>query len=124
MSKTKQVSLTRKKLNEVRKQVRRSNESVRRQNKWFASLKPAEKRVAIARDVLAQLRLGKLKATVGIWLGNSENTDDSALLLGNDAQKKQNMELQSVLNNIKSCDGCALGGLFMCAVKKADKLKV
>lgn len=106
----------------AKKQVKSLNRTRARQNKAFATLKPAEKRVAIAQDVLAQLTLKRFNAVAGIWLADSN--DGEALLGPDQAKAKKADELQDVLAGIKECDGCALGGMFMCAVEKADKLKV
>lgn len=117
----KTTRITKKKLKEVQEQVNKQNRRVRRDNAWFASLKPAEKRVAIARDVLSQLRLGKLVATPGVWLRDG---GEEPLICAEDSVEKKNVELQAILNKQEQCTGCALGGMFMCAVKRANKLKV
>lgn len=108
------------------KQARKNlNRRIARKNAAFEGLKPAEKRVAIARDVLAQLASGRLVADTGFWLGNSESTsDDNHLIDADDLASVKNTELQSILGEMDTCTGCALGGLFMCAVEKYDKLKV
>jgi len=103
----------------AKKLVINHNKQVARDNKVFMALKPAEKRVAIARDVLAQIRLKRLIPTTGVWLAGK---DESPLFTKADI--KRNPELQSLLATKKECTGCALGGMFMCAVEVADKLKL
>jgi hypothetical protein len=102
----------------AKKLVTNYNRRVARNNKAFEALKPWEKRVAIARDVLAQIRTKRLVPTEGVWLAASHGN------LLTKALAKKNPELQEVLGKVKQCDGCALGGMFMCAVEKADQLKL
>lgn len=104
---------------QLRKQVDSHNKRVTRDNKWFAKLSAPRKRVAIARDVLTQLKSGRLNATSGVWLADTHS--DSLVY---DAQDVKNKELQSILKDMKQCNGCALGGMFMCAVERANKIKV
>lgn len=99
--------------------VKNENRRVREANKRFDALLPAEKRVAIARDVLAQLGSKKLVAARGTWLENANGNS-----LYSEADVKKNVELQSILAKTEQCEGCALGGLFLCAVRQADKLKL
>jgi len=113
---SKHTGLSVKKINQIRKNHERR---VSRDNKAFDKLSPADKRVAIARDVLAQIAAQKLVPTSGTWLSGK---DDSPLFDEKDVKK--NPELQAILTKTKQCEGCALGGLFLCAVKKADKLKL
>jgi hypothetical protein len=103
----------------AKKLVKNHNRRVREANKRFDALPPAEKRVAIARDVLAQLSSKKLVASRGTWLIGSGG---GALYDVKDIKK--NAELQSILAKQEQCQGCALGGMFMCAVRQADKLKL
>lgn len=103
------------------KLVKNLNRKIARANLAFKKLKPAEKRVQIARDVLDQLASKRLIARSGHWLTIPGNV---SLLDEKSAVKKKDVELQTVLSGIKTCEGCALGGMFMCAVERADKLKV
>jgi len=113
VSKTKKVSL--------KKAVTAHNKVVNKSNKAFEKMKPAEKRVQIARDVLFQLNSGKLIAAHRLWLGANKDDDVSFI---SDSEIKKNAELQDILGKRKECYGCALGGMFMCAVERANKLKV
>ncbi len=108
-------------LKAVNKSVNQHNARVRRENDKFNRLTRAEKRVAIARDVLAQMGTGRFVAEAGYWL---TLPDAFYLIEATDAQKEKNTELQSILKKREQCQGCALGGMFMCAVERANKLKV
>lgn len=78
----------------------------------FAKLRPEEQRVAIAKDVIKQLRLKTLKAEHGTYL----NLDKAAEVNG-DAQ------LCDVIDGQK-CEVCALGGMMIASVLLANELKV
>lgn len=115
--KTRKVSSTAKKA--IKKLVAKQNRQVAKVNKTFEALSPADKRVYIARDVLEQIRLKKLIPTTGTWL---TGVGDEPLVSEKDIKKDP--ELQEILAKTKQCEGCALGGIFMCTINAADKLKV
>lgn len=102
----------------VEKIVKTSNRNVVRNNKLFEQMTPAEKRVQIARDVLAQLASKRLVAEEGVWLSGINKDLFDKKDLQNDP------ELKTILAKVKQCQGCALGGMFMCAVEQADALKL
>lgn len=98
----------------------RLNELIARDNRSFAHMSPANKRVQIARDVLEQIAMERFVPTTGRWL-------DLNLFIGDRMGRSRltpETELQQVFQGVKECKGCAVGGLFMCAVKRANKLKV
>lgn len=109
------------KLEKLKREVKNKNRRVQRENAAFASLSPAEKRMHIARDVISQLRTKRLIATPGIWLAGADGGD---LMQEGEALQKKDVELQKVLKSQMECTGCALGGMFMCAVETANKIKV
>lgn len=100
----------------VKKAVQAHNRRVDRDNAAFEKMSPAEKRVQIARDVIAQLNSKRLIAEAGLWL-----TADAGLF--NEKDIKSDPEVKDLLSKVKECRGCALGGMFMCAVERANKLK-
>lgn len=97
---------------EAKKAVRNLNRKIAKDNRQFGLLEPAAKRVEIAKDVIAQIKANKLVPSQGVWLNTSFNP----------IPVKDTTEVQKILNKVNSCEGCAIGGMFMCAVKKADKL--
>lgn len=111
--------LSKKTVTVLKKVVAKENRRVERANKAFEKMTPSQKRVQIARDVLAQLASKRLVATPGTWLSGKNESD---LLKSTDFEK--DTELQKVIGKTKQCTGCALGGMFMCAVERANKLKV
>lgn len=101
--------------------IKKLNNKIAKENAAFEKLSPAKKRVAIARDVLAQLNAKRFIATPGNW---AVPKGKESLLSASEAKTKQNKELQEIFSKIKTCNTCALGGLFVCAVESADKIKV
>lgn len=77
----------------------------------------AEKRVAIARDVLRQLAARKFIAESGVYC----SIDDA------DAQKidaTSSDDLQKALKKVKRCNVCALGAAFVSSVLKFDEMPI
>lgn len=79
----------------------------------FNSLPKAEQRVLIAKDVIAQINIGKYKANTGNYI---QDLKVSNSILNKDARKH--------INEIKSCEVCALGGCLISAVKFKNTLTV
>lgn len=92
---------------ELRLALRAAPDKVRTpSNKRFAKLPAAQQRVAIARDVLQWLKLGKLTAKSNTYL--IVRKDDGSTV-----------DYDSVDNvNGFKCDACALGAVFACAVER------
>lgn len=102
----------------IKKMVAKQNRQVAKLNKAFEALSPSEKRVYIARDVLAQIALKKLIPATGVWLTGKTSS------LVKERDLKSDPELQDIIAKTKQCEGCAMGGLFMSAVCIADELRV
>lgn len=111
--------LSKNKLDKIKKTLAKENKATKYRNEQFQKLTPSEKRVQIARDVLAQLRSKRLVATSGSWL---TGVFGDSLYSREDVEN--NVELQDLLKKQETCEGCALGGMFMCAVERHNKLKV
>lgn len=89
-------------------------EQIKKENARFAKLSKAEKRVAIAKDVLAQIAAKKYVPTQGTYVD----------LLDKDVSEEDiGKEVCEVVAGAR-CDVCAIGSLFMSAVKLGDNLKV
>lgn len=88
-----------------------------KRNKLFAAAGPEAKRVLIAKDVIAQIKAGRYKATTQAWVRPTiENIDDYYGIgtnlvnaFGYDAPVRELF----LSNKIQSCDCCALGAMFM-----------
>lgn len=88
---------------------------VKRANAAFAKMTPAQKRVQIAKDVIAQLDAKKIVAEYGSWL-----SPDGQQWFRAEADQ----QVRDFIGSTTSCEACALGSIFMCAVTRADELKV
>lgn len=97
-----------------RQTIKQIQAQIKATNKAFAKLTPAEKRVAIARDVIEQTVLGKFQAKQGTYA--ITNNPLSHTDLNNDASL--------MYTRAERCTVCGIGGLFISAVCKADKLPV
>lgn len=88
-------------------------------NKLFASLSPAKKRVAIAKDVLEWLRTKKLVARFGTYL--SVFTAPVAPLPGDRIKEKATYKHDSEVDVVNggSCHACALGSVFAAAAERS-----
>lgn len=109
-----------KKIAAAKKAVASHNRRIARDNAAFEKMTPAQKRVQIARDVIAQIDASRLVPKFGTWL----STKNNGPLVTPSSVKDSNAELKDVLSKVKQCTGCAIGGMFMCAVERADKLKI
>lgn len=86
----------------------------------FEALSPEKQRVRIAKDVIAQLELKKIKATEGTYFeafGVSLDPDK-----GTESQRA--LQVDNVVKSAKQCQVCALGALFTAQVLIKDKLTV
>lgn len=102
----------------AKKLVKAANRKISRANLAFQKMKPSEKRIQIARDVLAQLVSKRLMPKYGVWLAGAKNK----FLFSKNVEGDS--EVKDIFAKVKQCEGCALGGMFMCAVERADKLKM
>lgn len=131
MAKTRQAALTKKatKLTYDQKltAAKRLAEQVRRANKAFGTSSPAKRRVQLARDVIVQMKIGRINAAHGVWVGfpkagalefdgspDLRNNEDAPLVTD------PNTELGTLIQQKETCNCCATGALLVCAVLKAD----
>lgn len=80
----------------------------------FEKLTKSEQRVVIAKDLIARLDANEFTAQQGTYLSvrltKADLRDESA-------------EVRDVLKG-KKCKGCQIGGLFLCAVDRHNKLSL
>ncbi len=90
-------------------------------NAAFRKLPKAQQRVAIAEDVIAQLRLKKFVAdsTYFSWGDRIEGTN----VQGTWSAKEADLDLSVCISQVQ-CSVCGIGSLFAGAVLNADKLKL
>jgi hypothetical protein len=82
-------------------------------------LTKTEMRVAIAKDVIAQIKAKKYNPTQGTWV-DDENQSYEQWLYDNARDCK--VDVRDYTNNIKKCNVCALGSLFVSAVNKYNNV--
>ena len=82
-------------------------------NTHFASLTPAQQRIAIAKDVIASVRSGQYEASPGTYFSTFGIPDDAV-----------GKELQTFLKKGVECNVCVLGACFASKVKIANNYKL
>lgn len=92
--------------------------AIRKRNKAFNKLTAPQKRVAIAKDVLAQIKAKNIKPMSGTYVFSEKLT---AKL--NDFKFKDT-QFCELLPTVGTCQVCAKGALFLSTILKSDDLKV
>lgn len=92
----------------------RTQEQIKADNAAFDKLSPARKRVAIAKDALSQLGI-RLVAERGTYVQSEAFTT---------VDTPPNTQLQKLFGKMQECTVCAKGALFVCAIDRANKLKI
>jgi hypothetical protein len=87
--------------------------AMKRKQKAFAKLTPSQKRVAIAKDVIAQLDTRRLRARTMTYV----------YLVGPKPKASYDQQVCDLTVG-RNCQVCALGAMFVVAVERADKLNV
>jgi hypothetical protein len=88
------------------------NKRIRRDNKAFAKMTPAQKRVAIAKDVIKHLNTKKLTARAGTYLISYD------MDFGDNGRR----QVSTALKKVEDCEVCAIGAAFLCSVKKLNSV--
>lgn len=109
----------------LKKKIVKRNAVVRADNKAFAEMTPAEKRVQIAKDVLVYVEQGKLNPRSGRWISAIDPTEDDELVgLSPDERLANEVQLSDYLPKIEVCDACAVGSLLYCTILRANEITV
>jgi hypothetical protein len=83
-------------------------------------LTKAEMRIAIAKDVIAQIKAKKYNPMQGCWVDQVGGQDYDDWLFANPENCK--VDVQVYTKSIKKCNVCALGSLFVSAVNKYNNV--
>jgi hypothetical protein len=75
-------------------------------------MKPENKRVQLAKDVLAQLQIGFLEASQGGYVTIFDSKFD----------ENSNTQLDEILPEISKCEVCAKGAFFIAGVLRNDRI--
>ena len=103
------------------KAIKLANAAIkRRETKFWASDK-ATRRVMIAKDVLAQLDIGKIEAARGVYL--MAKVDKSLLVkrFHRDDFPTYDAPAREALTNAPSCTACAIGSVFVSTALVANR---
>jgi len=88
------------------KTVEKINKVLLKSNAAFKKATKAEKRVMIAKDVLAQIKANRYIAESGTWVDANWN-------IRNEIDGTESVQKLFADRTIETCNVCALGGLFM-----------
>jgi hypothetical protein len=91
------------------KTVEKINESLRKSNAAFKKATKAEKRVMIAKDVLAQIKAKRYIPESGTWVDANWNIRGGI----DEIHETDSVQKLFADRTIETCSVCALGGLFM-----------
>lgn len=86
----------------------------------FNKLSPSQKRIAIAKDVLQQLKTKKYTAQNSAYIKDVKMLDGATIT---DYDDSRFWDIQEKFEKIKNCKVCALGACLMSATKFVNKLK-
>lgn len=87
----------------------------------FSKLPKWKQRVAIAKDVIKQIKVKKYVAEAGAYIKELELLDGDYLGIG--INNIDRYSIKSKFDEIKKCDVCALGACLLSATKFVNKLK-
>jgi hypothetical protein len=87
-----------------------TKKTIEKWNTYFNSLTPADKRVAIAKDVLEQIKLKRLSALSGTYFTLSSDLDGDK-------------SIQANLNKVE-CQACALGSMMFSHIKYNNECSI
>src|SRR5687767_4934603 len=85
-----------------------------KKNKRFDRMTPAQKRVAIAKDVLKHIRSKWLKPTHGEYFN----------VPGVRSFYPDGQDVRAIIKSFSSCRVCAIGACFSAAVNRFDELRL
>jgi hypothetical protein len=85
---------------------------IKNTNEEFKKATKAQKRVMIAKDVLAQIKAKRYIPEAGTWVDINYNHFGSEMQIGEECSVQELFSEKT----IESCQVCALGGLFMSCI--------
>jgi hypothetical protein len=90
-------------------------------NKAFEKASPDEKRIIIAKDVIAQLKLKKFIAQTGVYFDAIPESNQNNLLDWYDKFKEKS--IKNIINEEEvSCKVCGIGGVFASCVRITNNI--
>jgi len=107
------------------KSIKKLTKSIKKGNKKFKAATAAQKRVLIAKDVIASLGKRKIRPACGTWLSTSASKMliyiAPALVTAKDLIEER--QLSDILAELPTCRACAIGTMFNVSVQRFNKLK-
>jgi hypothetical protein len=96
-----------------RRKASKVQREIARRNAAFKKASPAQKRVLIAKDVIAQVKAKRFIAQSGIWAAICDK--DGKFVSHNNVLKPADAQVQSLFlsGDVAKCNCCALGGILM-----------
>lgn len=91
-------------------------QTINRNNKIWANASKRERRVLLARDVIAQINAEKIIPMQGTW---ASSADGRQLVAGGGSVQKA-----IISGEIPKCDCCAVGGLMLSAIKYCNNINI
>ncbi len=108
-----------KKVQAAKTAVKKFNKKIEKANAAFKAMTAAEKRVAIAKDVLKHIKSAVVLPMTGAYVQSGLEEKDFKKFVG---LRTKDVQLQDIYAATKTCDVCALGAMFFCTVKVANNL--
>jgi hypothetical protein len=93
---------------------RRFVRQVRDRERRFQNMNPSQKRVAVAKDVLAMIEARRIRARAGTYLSLQRRVKGV----------KPETEVQEILLESPTCTACAVGSIFVCTMLRNDNLTI
>jgi len=95
--------------------ARALTKSIKEHNARFAAASPAERRVMVAKDVIAQIKAKRFFATEGTYVDAVDAIPDGT---------RMDAPLRNILKKVPECHVCAKGAAFLSLVRLANTVKV
>jgi len=98
------------------KKLKKLGKKIKKSNKKFRRATPEQKRVLIAKDVLKELAAESFITINGRWVVAEQN-------IVTEKELEDNAQLSVALKRLPQCEVCAIGGMFIAAVKRYNKIQ-
>lgn len=109
------------------KQLEAQRKFIEEANARFKKLSAADKRIEIARDVIAQIKSAKYKAAMGVYVATASPIYDDDLMHGysnKGDETEREKQLCEVFQDMPKCTVCARGAMFVSACRMFNHFSV
>jgi hypothetical protein len=108
----------------TKKTVKKLAKQVKKNNKAFEKMEPNEKRIAIAKDVIAQLNSEKFLAAESCYLSFEGDSATEEAFKKAMSKATEETEFRDILKKVPQCEVCARGAMFASAVRLFNDFNV